>query len=277
MLVSVVVPVFNGLPHLRDLTESLLAQDYPSLEIVFSEGGSSDGSPSYLAGIDDPRVTVITMPQGTTAAANWTAACEAATGEFIKLVCQDDLLTPSAVSRQAAALQANPSASMAIAQRDIVDARGRILYARRGCAGLSGGLVDGSQVIRTCYLQGTNVIGEPLAVLFRREPLLASLPWDDSNPLVLDLMMYAKVARLGDIVVDKTSLGGFRVSTSSWSTRLVGVQRHQFEQWQGEYVASLPSPPSSVERLRARAGLHTQALLRRAAYRWLAMKGSFAS
>jgi len=277
VLVSVVVPVFNGLPHLRELTESLLAQDYPDLEIVFSEGGSTDGSPAYLASITDPRVRVVTAPPNSGAAGNWTHASEAANGEFIKLVCQDDLIRPFAVSRQVAALEAHPPAVMAIAQRDIVDANGTVLYPSRGTAGLGAGVVSGRRVIRTCYLQGTNVIGEPLAVLFRREPFLASMPWDDSNPLVLDLLMYEKVAALGDVVVDKTSLGGFRVSTSSWSTRLAGVQRQQFEKWQADYAASASPTPTATERSRAKAGVWTQTMLRLGAYKWLSMKGSFRS
>ena len=75
----------------------------------------------------------------------------------------------------------------------------------------------------------------------------------------------------------KESIGGFRVSRSSWSTRLASVQRQQFEQWQREYEQSLPARRARAERARARAGVHTQTLLRRAAYRWLRMKGSFHS
>lgn len=276
-LASVVVPVFNGMPHLAALVDSLLAQTYPDLEIVLSDGGSTDGSTDFLAGVEDPRVRVITPDDAAGAAANWTAASRAAQGAYVKLVCQDDLLAPDAVALQVLDLEAEPGAVMAIAQRDIVDANGSVLYARRGGAGLAAGLVRGADVIRACYRQGTNVIGEPLAVMFRREPFLVALPWDDSNPLVLDLMFYAKVAALGDVVVRKESIGGFRVSTSSWSTRLASVQRQQFEQWQREYESSLPVRPSGAERARARAGVSAQTLLRRAAYSWLRMKGSFHS
>ncbi len=276
-LASVVVPVFNGLPHLRDLVDALLAQDYPDLEFVFTEGGSTDGSPQFLASLTDPRIRVVTMPAGTSAAGNWTAATQQAHGEFIKLVCQDDLITPKAISQQVADLLAHPTAVMAIAPRDIVDARGQVLYANRGCQGLHAGLHQGSDVIHSCYLRGANVIGEPLAVLFRREPVLACMPWDDSNPLMLDVSLYAKVAPLGDVVVRRNSVGAFRVSTSSWSTRLAKVQRQQFAHWQHEYAATLPAPPSTVDRARARLGMEQQALLRRAAYTVLRLKGSFAS
>ncbi len=274
-LVSVVVPVFNGMPHLRDLAASLLAQTYPDLEIVFSEGGSTDGSPEYLASLTDPRIRVIAPDDAAGAAANWTAASAAATGEYVKLICQDDLLTPDAIAQQVQDLDAFPSAVMACAQRDIVDANGDLLFPRRGCTGLHEGLNSGADVIRACWAQGTNVIGEPLAVLFRREPLSSALPWDDRNPLVLDLMLYAKVAAAGDVTVRRSSVGAFRVSTSSWSTRLAGVQRQQFESWQREYEASLPTPPSRVDVIRARSANHAQALLRRGAYAWLRLKGSF--
>ena len=272
-LVSVVVPVFNGLPHLRDLTESLLAQSHTDLDIVFTEGGSSDESPAYLATITDPRVRVITMPKGTSAAANWTAASEAARGDLVKLVCQDDLLHPDAIATQAGDLLAHPTAVMAVAQRDVVDAAGQVLYPRRGCAGLTNGVMRGSDVMQAAYLQGTNVLGEPVAVMFRQDALRLALPWDDTDPFLLDLALYAKVAREGDVVVRKESIGAFRVSTSSWSTRLIGEQVRQFERWQHAYARSLPVPPSALQRARAKAGLHTQALLRRGAYRWLALKG----
>lgn len=274
---SVVVPVYNGMPHLRALVASLLAQDYPDLELVFSDGGSSDGSLEYLQSLDDSRVRVITIPPNSGAAANWTAATEAATGAYVKLVCQDDLIVPGAVSRQVADLEAHREAVMAIAPRDIIDAKGNVLYAKRGCQGLSPGVHSGVEVIHRCYVRGANIIGEPLTVLFQREPLLDSMPWDDSNPLMLDVTQYAKVAPRGDIVVRDESIGAFRVSDSSWSTRLANVQREQFARWQRTYAASLPQAPGRMERMRAWIGMEQQALLRRAAYRVLRMKGAFES
>ncbi len=274
--VSVVVPVFNGMPYLRDLADALIKQDYPDLEIVFSETGSTDGSAEFLATLDDPRIRIIT-PDAPGAARNWTAATEAAQGDFIKLVCQDDLIVAGAISRQVQDLEPHPTAVMAFAPRDIIDARGSVLYAKRGCQGLRPGLHNGADVIRRCYLTGGNIIGEPLTVLFRREPLLATMPWDDSNPLMLDVTQYAMVAPQGDVVVREESIGAFRVSNSSWSTRLAHVQRAQFARWQHEYAASLPTPPSRLDRTRAWLGREKNALQRRVAYRVLRMKGAFDS
>ena len=274
-LVSVVVPVFNGLPHLHACIASILAQDYENLDIVLMEGGSTDGSLAVMKAVDDPRVRVEQMPAGTSAAGNWTAATQAGRGELIKLVCQDDVINPDAISTQVADLLAHPGASMAIAQRDVIDATGKVLYAPRGGAGLRNGMMAGDAILRACYLHGTNVVGEPLTVLFRREAVLDAMPWDDSNPLVLDLNTYAKVLRSAQAFVRKASVGGFRVSTSSWSTRLAKVQLEQYRQWQREYEAATPT--TATDRARAALNARLQAAMRRAAYSVLRVKRSFVS
>ena len=278
-LVSIVVPVFNGMPHLVDLTESLLAQTYPSLEIIFTEGGGSDGSLDYLTSITDSRVTIIRMPKGTSAAENWTAATMAASGEFTKLICQDDLITPDATTKQVQDLLDHTDAVMAIAKRDIVDAKGQVLYSGRGLAGLptNTSTISGSSLIRTCYLQGTNVIGEPLAVLFRTQAVQQAMPWQDSNPLMLDLSTYQKVAPTGQVVMRRESVGAFRVSTSSWSTRIVQQQLQQTKDWQHDYAVTAQPTPSTIERMKAAINRHKQTNLRRIAYAVLKAKGAFNS
>jgi len=272
-LVSVVVPVFNGLPHLTALVDSLLEQTYPNLEIVFSEGGGTDGSLGYLTGLDDPRITVIEQPQGTSAAENWTRASQAATGEFTKLICQDDLLYPEAIEQQVEDLRNHPSAVMATASRDIVDASGSTIFRNRGLSGLKGDVVAGQATIRECYLRGTNVIGEPLAVLFRTEALQGNLPWLDDNPLMLDLSMYQKVAPLGDVALRTNSVGAFRVSSGSWSTKLAREQVNQTREWQDTYAALHSEEISPADRRRAVLGRTTQTTFRRVTYKVLATRG----
>ena len=272
-LVSLVVPVFNGLSYLPALTNSLLAQTHPNLEIVFSEGGSTDGSLDFLRELDDPRVRLIEQPRGTSAAENWTSASEAASGEFTKLICQDDLLYPTAIEEQVHDLVAHQDAVMAIAARDIVDASGRAIFKQRGLAGLNGDYLSGQQVMHTCYRQGTNVIGEPLAVLFRTDVLKEALPWQDDNPLMLDLSMYAKVAQRGGVVIRRNSLGAFRVSNASWSTRLAREQLEQTARWQNEYRAANSEGISRADQTRALVGRHLQTNLRRLAYAILSARG----
>lgn len=272
--VSIVIPVFNGLPFLQDAVASVLAQTHEDLEIVLVDGGSTDGSREWIHTVDDPRVRAIDMPAGTSAAGNWTAACEAATGRFVKLLCQDDILYPQAIEWQAADLLSEPTAGMAVAERDIIDARGSTMFRSRGCNSLSPGLVDGTKAILTSYMHGTNIFGEPLAVLFRGSALAGALPWDEGRPFILDLQLYERVMRGAPIIVRRQSVGAFRVSGSSWSTRLVRLHSEQLRSWQDQ--VSEEFHPSAGQRALARVELSRHALLRRAAYRFLRLRGAFA-
>ncbi len=274
--VSIVVPVFNGMPYLRELTHSLLAQTFTDLEIIFSDGGSRDGSLDYLRSLDDPRIRLIDVPPGSGAAVNWTAATNAARGEFTKLICQDDLLYPSAIADQVQDLDSYPGAVMAVATRDILDAKSRVVYRARGLAGIDAGLssVPGSMAIRACYLAGTNVLGEPLAVLFQTGVLQSKMPWTDENPLMLDLSLYQRVAPEGSVVLRRSPIGGFRVSDTSWSTRLAASQAEQTLRWQQHYAATAVPPLSEREQRTATWGRRRQIATRRIAYALLRARGA---
>ncbi len=268
-LVSVVIPVFRGMPHLAALIASLEAQTYPHIEITASVTPSGDRSEEILR---EAGITVIETPTGTSAAENWTIATQSATGELTKLICQDDLLYPNAIEKQVKDLQANPTSVMAVAQRDIVDSQGKILFRNRGLSGVQGNLASGSEILRKSYLYGGNVFGEPLAVLFRTTVLKSVMPWRDDNPLMLDVNTYSLVAPLGSIALRHESVGAFRVSGQSWSTNLARIQLKQTKQWQQEYA--LTYSPSNKDRMRAALGRHIQTNTRRAAYTYLSLRGA---
>jgi glycosyltransferase involved in cell wall biosynthesis len=277
-LVSIVVPVFNGLPHLRSTVESILSQRYTNLDIVISDGGSIDGSLAYVESLHDHRVRVIAPNAAIGAAANWTAATLAARGDFIKLVCQDDVLYPEAIALQVTDLIDHPRAVMASARRDIIDARGQVVYSPRGLSSLlhrHGHAIPAIEAVRACYLNGTNVLGEPFAVLFRAGPLKDVMPWSDTNPLMLDLTTYERVAPLGEIVIRRESVGAFRVSATSWSTRIAKQQLEQTRMWQEAFASTALKPPSTLERVRAMIGRHIQTTTRRAAYAYLKARNRF--
>jgi 2-polyprenyl-3-methyl-5-hydroxy-6-metoxy-1,4-benzoquinol methylase len=61
--ITIVLPVRNGGRHLKESVASVLAQRAGSFELVVLDNDSSDGSPAWLAGIDDPRLRVSTSPR----------------------------------------------------------------------------------------------------------------------------------------------------------------------------------------------------------------------
>lgn len=104
--ISVIVPVFNLEALLPAMARSLLAQDYRELQIIFSDDGSTDGTPAILAELatQDPRVTVISGENGGVSAAR-NRALSAATGDYIGFADGDDLLEPGYFSTLVSALE----------------------------------------------------------------------------------------------------------------------------------------------------------------------------
>ncbi len=93
---------------------------------------------------------------------NWWRAIEGATGEFVKLVGQDDLLAPECLERRTAALRANPGAALRRlppAASSIPD--GATLRAAHGLRGLDG-LVPAREARRLVVGSGMNILGEPV-------------------------------------------------------------------------------------------------------------------
>jgi glycosyltransferase involved in cell wall biosynthesis len=178
-LVSVVIPVFNGMPFLPQAIASVESQDFPNIEIVIVDAGSSDGSVEWLFAAH--REHTEDLPSQS-AAETWTHVTERARGEFIMLLCQDDLLYPDSISLHVKALQQSPSAAASVAQRDIIDAQSRTIWRGRGLGGLQAGRHSGLSLLQECFARGTNIIGEPHCILFRREALMDAMPWDGTLP-----------------------------------------------------------------------------------------------
>jgi glycosyltransferase involved in cell wall biosynthesis len=267
--VSVVVPAYNSVAFIDATMRSILAQNFTDFELVVSDHNSTDGTWEALQRFTaDHRVRLSRLASGGGAPANWDAVTDLATGEFIKLVCGDDLLAADSLTEQVAALEAHPSAVMAASPRHVIDAAGRPVLRNRGLAGLSGE-VDGAEAIRRTVLAGTNIFGEPASVLFRRRALVAAGGWDARFPYLIDTATYCAVLLRGSLVAVPRSLAAFRVSQAQLSVQMVRAQAEQAIAFSREFAAAHPGLLGPrhllVGGLRARANAYG----RRAVYRWL--------
>ena len=99
--VSIVVPVYNTMPYLRECIDSALNQTYEDTEVVAVDGGSTDGSLDLLKGYGDAIRTVSLPGSGISEALN--AGIRCMTGEWFKRLDSDDVLLPEAASELVAA------------------------------------------------------------------------------------------------------------------------------------------------------------------------------
>jgi glycosyltransferase involved in cell wall biosynthesis len=124
-LVSVVTPSYNMAAFLAETIESVLSQDYPRIEYIVMDGGSTDGTLEILKRYGDRLRYVSTPDNGAAAAIN--RGSDAASGSVLAWLNADDTFLPGAVSAAVERLTAEPDAALVYGKAHWVDARGRIL------------------------------------------------------------------------------------------------------------------------------------------------------
>lgn len=99
-LVSVVVPVYNKKKYLRRCIDSILKQQYESLEIILVDDGSFDGSEKICDQYSeiDARVKVVHKNNGGLSSAR-NKGIEIATGKYIVFIDSDDIVHPEYIER----------------------------------------------------------------------------------------------------------------------------------------------------------------------------------
>lgn len=120
---SVLMTVYNGMPHLAAATESVLGQTFGDFQFVIVNDGSTDGTRDYLGGLSDPRVAILDRPNGgTTAASN--QGLQHCTAELVARVDADDVLLPERFAKQVAYLDQHPEVGLLGTQMAPIGAKG---------------------------------------------------------------------------------------------------------------------------------------------------------
>ncbi|WP_404711975.1 glycosyltransferase family 2 protein [Sphingomonas sp. MMS24-J13] len=227
--VSILIPTYNGARHIEAAIASVLSQQGVDFEIIVADDHSRDNTADIVAAVADPRIRLVRNAANLGAEANWNAALALATGTYVKLLPQDDLILPGALARQVAVLEADRDSAIALAfsARIILDTHGKRLMTR-GYGPNASGRIPAATLARACVRRGTNVIGEPGAVLFRRALAERIGGFDARQPYVVDLDYWLRLLAHGDAWYSADPVSAFRVSSGSWSVRIGASQARQY-------------------------------------------------
>jgi glycosyltransferase involved in cell wall biosynthesis len=126
MLVSIVTPSFNQARYLEATLNSVLDQDYPEIEYIVVDGGSTDGSREILERYAGRLAWWVSEPdKGQTEAINKGFA--RARGEILAWLNSDDTYQPGALRAAVEALARNPDSAMVYAGANYIDETGRVI------------------------------------------------------------------------------------------------------------------------------------------------------
>lgn len=98
--ISILTPVWNGLPYIKETVASVLAQDFQDWEMIIADNASTDGTSEYLQTLTDPRIKVYRHEKNGGVYRNIHFAFNKATAPIFVGLCADDyFLHPGALRK----------------------------------------------------------------------------------------------------------------------------------------------------------------------------------
>jgi glycosyltransferase involved in cell wall biosynthesis len=123
--VSVIVPTYNRSHFVCDAIDSILNQTFKDFEVITVDDGSTDNTQGVLQKYGSRLYYIYQQNHGLPAARN--TGIEAAKGEYIAFLDDDDLWFPEKLEKQVKFLDANPDIGLVHAFTEVVDERGLLL------------------------------------------------------------------------------------------------------------------------------------------------------
>jgi glycosyltransferase involved in cell wall biosynthesis len=122
-LISIVTPSYNQARFLEDTIESVLGQDYPRVEYIVCDGGSTDGSAELIRRYGDRLAWWCSeRDSGQSEAIN--KGFERVTGDIVAWINSDDRYLPGAFAAVAEAFARNPDVGMVYGGLGIINEQG---------------------------------------------------------------------------------------------------------------------------------------------------------
>ena len=205
-LVSIILCVRNGLPHVRDAVDSVRALSYANYELVVQDGASTDGTLEYLQALRGLPAISIVSEADSGIGQGFNRAIRRCAGDIIGSVDADNLLRPDALEIVVRRFAEHPDAAVIYGACNMVDAERTLLHSWTPPEFDLLGLMEGAVV-------------PPFATsFFSRARCGAALGFDEEFTTVADFDLWLRLAHL-PIVRILDVLADVRVGkqSSTWS------------------------------------------------------------
>ncbi|HZM23378.1 MAG TPA: glycosyltransferase family 2 protein [Anaerolineales bacterium] len=200
-LVTIITPSFNQARYLEATIQSVLSQDYPRIEYMIVDGGSTDGSVDVIKKYESKLAWWVSeKDKGQTDAINKGFAT--AKGEILAWINSDDTYEPGAVNAAVKYLQEHPEVGMVYGDCNFINESGRII-------GKFGSAQTNYRLLRQGYAH------IPQQTMFLRADLWKKVgPLDPSFYFAMDYDLWTRIASRSEIKYVPQTWANFRLHTS---------------------------------------------------------------
>jgi len=220
-LVSVCIPIFNGQEYIRETMDCVLNQTYKNLEVIISDNCSTDKSIEIIKSFNDPRIKIFSNEKNMGIKYNYLKVFTYASGKYLTFMGADDGMTLTAIEKAISILEHPDNADVALVNGyvSIINNNSKQVYLKKFIFG--SGKFSSYWAIRSNFLYGSNIVGEPNGTLFRKDHYL-KIPdpkFEKANNWTFDLDMLLELLLQGKLYVLPEIVGKFRISEQSTSNK----------------------------------------------------------
>lgn len=260
-LISVLMPAYNHERYVAGAIRSVLAQDWPRIELLVLDDGSTDGTWAVLQELKGEcerrceRVSFMRQEnRGVCAVMN--RLCRQAAGDFVAILASDDEYLPGAFVALARPMLADRSAGVVVGQNEIMDGDGRRCYwddrrqtfaedgegryatfnayieAHRGVRENSAGFGDYAVLLKANHVAN--------GTLIRKSALDAVLPFREEAPLE-DFWLHLQLAKLVRYVAVPEHTFRYRWHATNTIRRVERMEQYWWRtlEWEERHVEGL--------------------------------------
>ncbi len=226
-LVSICIPVYNGEKYIQETIDCCLNQTYKNIEIIICDNNSTDRTLDIINLNSDHRIKVSKNNTNIGLKANFIKVLSLATGKYIGFLGADDWVDNLAVEKSVKVFESSENQNVVLTNTyiKVINDVGEQVFVKT-FFGFSG-KISKFWSIRSNFLYGSNIIGEPNGSFFKKEIFDKVLISDfkNANMWVIDLDIKLELLLHGDSYMINEILGGFRISAQSTSNKELRFQQ----------------------------------------------------
>lgn len=221
---TIAVPTYNREDNIGDAIESALLQDIPNLEILVIDDQSVDNTFKVIQSYSDPRLRIVRNDTNIGLFGNFNRCLELATGQYIKILCDDDKLVPGCIRREVDVMDANHNVALLFSKGQRMGSSGRIIgpVGNHFHQGIYAGIDAIHAVLWFKAHYAINPITLPSGVLLRKEAVRKAGWFDTSMKMEGDIDFWLRVLKYGDMAVLETYGCEIKFHPRQVSNRLLG-------------------------------------------------------
>ena len=200
-LVSIITPSFNQARYIEATIQSVLTQDYPNIEYIIVDGGSTDNTVEIIKN-HESRIAwwVSEQDKGQTDAINKGFA--RANGEILAWLNSDDTYELSAINAAVKYLQEHPEVGMVYGDCNFINEDGSVI-------GKFGSAQTNQHLLRQGYVH------IPQQTMFFRADLWKQVgPLDPSFYFAMDYDLWTRIAAHAELKYVPQTWANFRLHTT---------------------------------------------------------------